>query len=222
MKLKALLLITLSTLASTSVKAVTTLQFSLPGTGVAGGFANSAGVKTNGMLWGVVVSTNDSSFASSGTNYDPFDVTTGSQFLKVDGVTTDDFFVYRSGLATVNAPNETAPGGVTSTGAGALTNINTVPFGSNGIDGTDRYGIIWFETSLATENAKYGFFTDSTSSNFLIGGDNIQNKAAYFNGPDTLRSASNTFTSASPIPEPSRVLFLGLGALGMMLRRRRK
>ena len=202
--------------ATINTHAVTTLQFTVPATGVAGGFANSSGVQTNGMLWGVIVSTTNNTFGSG--SYDPFDVTAGSQFLTISGVATDDYFVYKPALATVNAPNETGVGGVTSTGAGAITNINTVPFGTNGIDGADHFGIIWFQSGVASSGSSYGFFTDAASPNFLVNGDGVQNKAAYFNGADTNKPASLTFGA---VPEPSRASFMAMALLGLLMRRKR-
>jgi len=45
---------------------------------------------------------------------------------------------------------------------------------------------------------------------------------APFEGNDPVRTASNTFQNPTLAPEPSRVLFLALGGIGLLMRRRRE
>lgn len=208
-----------------SAQADVTLQFSQISVGRATGFANSAGIATNGMAWGIVVSTTNSVF--SGGSYDIFDPTlTG--FLKINGVDTDDYYV-TSGLTTSSLG---ATGGDPG-GAGGITTLNPVPFGgATGISQNDPFSIIWFETTPAN-NSKYGLLSnvgfvipaDGTGTSFAgITGTGTIGTSSYgvFGGStaDPAKPANLTFSSTA-IPEPSRMMLLGFGLVGFFFRRRR-
>ncbi|MCP5557546.1 MAG: hypothetical protein H7A55_07300 [Verrucomicrobiaceae bacterium] len=181
-------------LATQNSQATVTLQISQIGVARATGFANAAGTPTDGMRWGVVVSTADASFSSG--SYDVFDFNT-SGFLSVGGIPTDDYYVAHptsAVTATLSATNGD-PGG-----AGGITSINPVPFGgATNITANDAFSLIWFEAAPAS-GTSYGMFTDAS---FLIPGDTaVQSYASPFvpAARPTLRSAAN-LSSVVPLSQ---------------------
>ncbi len=191
----------------------TTLQFSAAPIG-ATNFANQSGTVTDGMRWGIIISSTNSTFNAG--SYDPFDATQ-SGFLSVGGVTTDDYY-FSTGLftGTLGSPFFTG----VEAGSGAISSANNVPSTGDtvsNVNGGDSFGIIWFASSTANEGDFYGFLTDAA---FVLPASGINSFTAPFAGADPIRSASFQFQA---IPEPSRALLLGLaGMIGLMRRRRRK
>ncbi len=211
------ILLALFALATSCAFADVTLQFSQISVGRASGFANSAGVATNGMRWGIVVSTVNAGF--NGGAYDVFDNTV-SGFLKVGGVTTDDYYVY-SGLSTAAVG---ATGGDPG-GAGGITTLNPVPFGgASGIGQGNPFNLIWFESAPA-DGTNYGMMSNAL---FVIPANGTGTSFAaapgagtgVFGGPtaDPLKPANLSFAA---VPEPSRMILLGFGLVGVFFRRRR-
>jgi hypothetical protein len=201
-----------------SAQATVTLQFSQGGKG-ATGFANSSGVVTNGMSWGIIVDTSGNGF--SATAYDLF--TTGAntnQILSAGGMAPEDYYV-ASGLQTqtIGAPFFAG----VEAGSGAITSIANVPFGSISglsIDQNDKYQIVWFETTPATSGARYGVFSDVGLVIPADGG--TTSFSSVFTGADPVRTANLTIGSGgAPIPEPSRTLLTGIGAIALIARRKR-
>lgn len=199
-----------------------TLQFSQLSVGRATGFGNSAGVATDNMRWGIVVSTTNAAF--NGGTYDVFDSDV-SGFLSVGGLVTDDYYV-SSGLftstlgATGTSPNRD-PGG-----AGGITSLNPVPFGgASNIGLADPFNIIWFESAVQTEGTKYGMMSNplfvipanGTGTSFapIVGVD-----SGVFGGStaDPVKPANFSFAA---VPEPSRMILLAFGLVGVIFRRRR-
>lgn len=208
--------------SAASVHATVTLQFSLAGTARATGFSNSAGlVGIDGMRWGLIVDTNNNGF--SGTQYDGGFGINSSGFLTVNGIATDDYYVANAAQTTTSTTGATGgdPGG-----SGTITAISGVPFGNVGsvtnlIDVGDPFALVWFESGTAAGN-KYGMLgNQSVNPQFDIPADGATTPyATFFAGasPDAIKPTNFTFQGA---PEPSRLILLGLGGLGLVFRRRR-
>lgn len=197
--------------------ATVTLQISQIGVARATGFANNAGTPTDGMRWGIVVDTSGNGF--NGGSYDVFDYNT-SGFLAVASVATDDYYVAHPTSALTQTLSATGgdPGG-----PGGITSINPVPFGgATNISTGDPFSIIWFETAPAS-GTYYGMLgNQSVTPQFDIPNDtDVYSVAGFFAGgtADPAKPANLQF--GTPIPEPSRLMLLGLGALGIFGRRRR-
>lgn len=201
--------------SSMSSYAEVTLQISQIGVGRATGFANKNGVATDGMRWGVIVSTANATF--NGGNYDVFDFNT-SGFLTIGGIASDDYYVAHSTSALTQTLSATGgdPGGT-----GGITTITGVPFGgATGISTSDLFSLVWFDSTPA-ENSYYGMFTDP---GLTIPADTaVQSYASLFAGgtADPIKSANLQFPGAAVVPEPSRLMLLGLGFFGLFFRRRR-
>ena len=191
-------------------QATVTLQFSQTSVGRATGFANSAGTITNGMNWGVLIDGSGNGFSAS---YDAPTSASTSGFLFNNNVATDDYFVTTGLLTTTQTATGTDPGG-----AGGISSLANI-FASypSGIGAGDAFRIIWFDGAPAA-GSSYGLFSDAS---FTLPADgNTTSYASVFSGStaDPAKPANLTFNS---IPEPSRALLFGFGALGLMFRRRR-
>jgi len=211
--------------AAVPARASVTLQFSQVGVGRATGFANSSGVATNGMRWGIVVDTLANGISGAGpTMYDPgFDLSTAG-FLMVNNVLTDDYYV--PAISTIDLVTPLVTSFQSGTGGdvggnGGITAIGNVPFGGGtGISTGDPFGIIWFESGSGIGNSYGVLENQSVSAEFDIPADGNTTSFAstYFTAvnPDAIKPANLMLT-----PEPSRFLLLGLGGIGLLLRRRR-
>lgn len=215
------------TLTVPDVGATVTMQFSQTNVARATGFANNLGTPTNGMRWGIVIDSQGDGY--SGGSYDVFDFNT-SAFLLVSGVPTDDYYVAHptSALTTTATSTPTIPSGTDPGGAGAIASMTNVAIaygsssGGGTIGSTDPFAVIWFETAPAN-GSYYGMLPNlSGTADFRIPNDgDTVSYAAFFAGtsPDPAKPANLQF--GTPIPEPSRLMLLGLGALGIFARRRR-
>lgn len=220
MKTKVLFFVACAALFSPGTSnATVTLQFAQTGVGRASNFGNASdpgpSVATNGMSWGLVISTADASFEGSGV-YDPIVNPTISQFLtKNNGAVVTDDWYHATGLSTVNSTATGVNGDLG--GAGSITSATNVPFGVNGIGQNDVFGIIWMATA-PTASSYYGLLTNPA---FLIPADsgNVSYAGTVFNGPDPLKPANQQFAA---VPEPSRMILIALGSIGLAARRRRK
>ena len=190
------------------------------GTGnVLSGFANSAGVATDGMLYGIVVDTGGNGFNAGA--YTAFDPTLGG-FLSTLGGATDDYFWSAvganstpGGLTFDTTGFSEAGGGVG--GPGSVDDILNIPFGGGtGIAAGNLFQIIWFESSTANAGDKYGLF--SHVSFVMPSAGSCVDLNGNFGTTDPIKPANLTIQA---IPEPSRAVLLGLGVLGIVFRRRR-
>jgi hypothetical protein len=214
-------------LFASSAEATVTLQFNGSfNTGILSNLANAAGTVSNGMRWGVIISTADASFAGSGTNYDAYAAgVTSSGFLSFGGGVTDDYYIPGTLTADSSALLEgdfTTAGGngsiVDDLAGIALTgDLAGLGLGA-GITSGDRFALIWFSDNTSLDGSSYGLITDPS---FVIPSNGaLQDYGAAFAGPDSIRPANNTF-GATVIPEPSRMMLLGFGLVGLFFRRRR-
>lgn len=189
-------------------------------TGLPNNLANDVGTVSNGMRWGIVVSTTDASFAGGGTSYDAY--TAGSAtagFLSHNGAITDDYYI--PGTLTADGSFLAFGDGGTTAGGGSVVDDLSVSL-TNGVSVNDLFSLIWFGSAGngSAVGDKYGLFT---SPSFVMGSDGTDPVyGAPFEGNDPVRTASNTFQSPTLAPEPSRVLFLALGGIGLLMRRRRE
>ena len=204
--------------------ATTTLTFSSGAVARMSGFGDAAGTPTTGLRYGMVIDTLGDGFDNSfvGSTYDSFDNTV-SGFLSrtIGGISavTDDYY-FTTGLLTTSAP-AVAVGGETGAQVSTITSLVGAPNGTDGlisgVTTNDAFSIIWFATSPTAEGSNYGMFripafvlpASGTSVPF----------ASNFTGNDAAKAANLQFTTA--IPEPSRMMLLGLGVMGLGMRRRR-
>lgn len=210
---------------STASQATVTLHL-YSSAGLPNNLANGSVAITNGMQWGVIVDSAGDGFAGGGTSYTAYTPGSGTAGkLQFNGVDTDDYYI--PGTFTVNAGVLINADGGTTPGSGSIVDDVIVDFGltttgTNTISATDKFALVWFGSAgnTATAGSKYGFFADNS---FVIGSDGGDPEfGAIFAGNDTTRAASNTFQSVGASPEPSRVLLVVVGALGMVVRRRRR
>jgi hypothetical protein len=213
MSLRIILALAAVTLVTTqALHATVTLQFSQSGVARATGFADHLGNPTNGMAWGIIVDGSGNGF-QAGT-YDVFSSST-SGFLSVGGLQTDDYFVTSGLFTSALSATGTDPGG-----DGGITSISNI-FSSypSGIGSGDAFRLVWFESTPA-EGSYYGTFGDPS---FTLPADgNTTSYASVFTGStsDPAKAAAHQF-GTSVIPEPSRMLLLGMALTGLLFRRRR-
>lgn len=214
--MKRNILIVVASLAMTGFsQAVVTLQFTQPFTttgGVAHNFADSAGVATNGLVWGIIIDTNGSGFA---TTYDQFTPISGmTMTLNSDAISTNVLVT-----SNVNTANNSAFSELNSTtftpentgGDGGIGSVTSIALGgANGVTQGDSFRLVWFDPS----GLSAGFLDDGS---FVIPADgNATDFSAVFRGSDPIRSA----TGIMIVPEPSAALLGVLGALIMFRRSR--
>lgn len=200
--------------------AVQTLQFNTAA-GRATNFGNAAGNTAAGLQYGIIVDTGGDGFDSilQSLSYDIFasSVTT-AQFLSVGGVATDDR--YFAGSLTIDSTpfgGEGAPG--------TIANVTSVVYGGAGnIAAGQNFALIWFNDNTADQAGvdRYGFLNLAGMVMPADAGGST-NFGGLFTGADPARNATIVFgPSAGPIPEPSRMMLLGFGLVGLITRRRRK
>jgi hypothetical protein len=198
-------------------------------TGLIAGLADAAGVPTNNMRWGIVVSTTNGTFEGVGANnYDAYASGPTTQgFLSFGGAFTDDYYI--PGGLTQNTSN-LDEGNFTFTGGngGIANNISGIALTGDiaglglgaGITTGDKFALIWFATNSSASGDSYGILTNP---GFVIpsNGNTEDAYLASFEGVDPARPATQTFAGAGVIPEPSRMMLLGFGLVGLFFRRRR-
>lgn len=216
----------LSLAFASPVLATVTLQFSTT-TSKLTNIQNAAGNATGGLRWGIVIDTAGNGFYNNGTNYGAIasfpSGGSGTFLTQNDNLTaSDDYFFFGS---TNNLTSASLTG--TDSGTNAITTISSVPFGTNGISTGDRFGLIWFDSSTTNDGDKYGFL-DVFALNSVLGAIPADSATIQFTstnpngtpflGADPIRLAGNSFGA---VPEPSRMMLLGFGLVGLFFRRRR-
>jgi hypothetical protein len=210
---------------SGQVSATTTLAFSVVGTNRATGFADASGAAANGMRWGLVIDTAGDGFDNTllNTTYDAFSIgASGFIVTSLNGVSqgaSDDYFFTPASLPTTNTLGAT---GIDPGGVGGIVSAAGAPNGTDGIipgvTTNDKFSIIWFSPNATAAGTNYGMFTDAS---FLLpaSGTTVNMNAPFLGASaDALKPANLTFTN---IPEPSRLMLVAFGLVGLVVRRRR-
>lgn len=214
----ALTLIT-TLLCAVSSQATVTLQFSTASAKLTN-IQNAAGNATGGLRWGIVVDTSvaQNGFDSSGTSYDGFSFPSAGSGLMLSkgdgsGLTDDYFYFASSGNTTL------ASAGGTDSGTNVISSLAGLPL-TGGVQAGQQFALIWFDTTTSNDGDKYGFLTNPA---FVLPSDgNTVNFNTAVLGADPVRLASNVFGEGpAVVPEPSRLMLLGLGFFGLFFRRRR-
>lgn len=187
------------------------------------GFGDAAGTPTNGLRYGMVIDTLGDGFDNSfvGSTYDSFDnAVSGFLSRTIGGISavTDDYY-FTTGLLTANA-TAVAGGGETGTQVSTITSLLGAPNGTDGLIANvstgDAFSIIWFATSPTAMGSNYGMFNIGAFT--LPASGTSVSFASNFTGNDSPKAANLQFTN---IPEPSRMMLLGFGVVGLGMRRRR-
>jgi hypothetical protein len=182
-------------------------------------FANSLGVPSNGMVWGILV---DGS--SNGLNplYDNFAKVAGqSHVLTQAGTATDDVIYFAQSL-TASTFGSTEGDLTTPGGDGGIYNITGITTDVNGVNTGDKFYVVWFD------GQKGGLLGDAS---FIIPANGASvDLTAPFAGVDPIRTAGLYYIGTSgvpigpspfnPLPEPSVMLFGAIGVFGFLRRRR--
>lgn len=176
------------------------------------GWGSASADSVNGMPWGFVVSSDGAGF--------------GGAFLDTISAALEGFVLPTLGAAPAQ-PTQIgstayyfvrAQANTSSSGPPTFTNgfMNTVQFDLAGSVGTgDPLGLLWFSEGTTTAGSHFGFQVPQFSGSDMTvpnDGANITSGVGTTPGRGTL---------VIGVPEPSRMMLLGLGLVGVFFRRRR-
>ncbi|MEP2777609.1 MAG: PEP-CTERM sorting domain-containing protein [Luteolibacter sp.] len=195
--------------------ATVTLTFNSPFSqtgGVASGFANAASTPMNGLVWGVIVDTDNTGFY---TSYDAFTPALNTvTVLGNMGFATTNVLI-TSQVGTTNLAGQFEFDGsfnqVNEGGDGGLSGVSDIAVdGTNGVNTGDKFRLVWFDPS----GNSAGFIDDGS---FILPADtSATDYSAIFRGPDAAKPA----TGIAIVPEPSTLLLSAFGALALLRRKR--
>jgi PEP-CTERM motif len=221
MKLKLFFLFLVVLLPSVTLGSVS-MNFSLDySSGVPSGFSDASGIPADGMLWGILIDGSGNGIAG---NYDipAAGLAAGQNYIMgISGLATDDV-LWTSASYTENTISSVEGDGITTGNTGGFYNITGIDL-LNGVDGTDKFYIVWFSGN------KVGVLSDASFTIPAEGGSS--DYGTPFVGVDPVRSAGKSYSgidgvSTGPgiqlslVPEPSSAFLASLGALGLLRRRR--
>lgn len=181
------------------------------GSNQATNFANKDGTISNGLVWGLMISTTNSTFSQL-----PKDFQLGTSLNGGLIAGTDDYFISSAVLTAQGTTTDAANPGKINIMNGI--NINVA---ENAITTGQQFAIVWFDSSVTSATQAvaggtwYGLMTNATWTIPAAGA--TQNISTFFQtSPDPVKAADD-FQVA---PEPSAMLLGLLGALGLLRRRR--
>lgn len=208
MKIPTSLLILLAGIGSATAATVN-IQIS-QGANQATNFANRDGTVSNGLVWGLIVSTADNQF-TTGAGFAGAQLGTSLNGTRL--YNSDDYF-FGSTVLTAQATFADAAN------PGKITILNAIQVnvpGTNPVATGNPFAIVWFDPSVTSANqfisnpTFYGILSDP--SWVIPAGGATQNISNYFaSSPDPVRLANI-------IPEPSSAL---LGLMGLLAAFRRR
>jgi hypothetical protein len=173
------------------------------------------------LRYGIIVDTSGNGFFSGGSDYDGFTMPAANAGLFLNtsaGSATDDYF-YWTGATTVPSVGGTDGGTNAVTGTFSLNkNLTT---SEDGISAGDAFALIWFDSASSADGSGYGFLNVAGMNLPADGGSLTSALSNLFAGADPERKANLTMGGAGPVPEPSRMMLLGFGLVGLFFRRRR-
>jgi hypothetical protein len=209
MKLKLSLSILLASLAFFSAaQATVTVVFNAPFSGgMSSNLANTSGVVSNGMKYGILVDTTGNGIRGT---YDPLAMTQGMSVVLTNfGASTGDCLILATDLTSDSSQGGALKEGdfTTPGGNGGVTGLLFAL--SNGVAAGQSFRLVWYDA--ATD--RLGVLA---SAQFIVPADGqTVTYAQVFEGVDPVRSATNI-----AFPEPSTALLGVLGALSLLRRRR--
>lgn len=177
-------------------------------------FANADGSVSNGLVWGLIFSTGNSTFSVFDNG---FVLSTSLNGTLIAG--TDDYFISSAVLTAQGTTTDAAnPGKIN-----IMNSIQmNVPATNSIVTGTP-FAVIWFDSTVTSATqalgagTKYGILTDPLMVVPAAGA--TQNVSSLFSTtPDPTKLANGR--TVTGIPEPSSALLGAIGALGLLRRRR--
>lgn len=206
--------IALLALASIGLAPAATVNIQISqGANQATNFANKDGSQSNGLVWGILISTANTSFSLILSSFQLGTSLNGTRLGQ-----SDDYLIMSPVLtAQGNAGDLANPGKITS--------LNSIQINDpliNDIQTGDQFAIIWFDSTVTSPTQDliggewYGIMTNAAWVIPAAGA--TQNISASFaTSPDPVKLANDNVVDG---PEPSSVLLGLLGALGLFRRRR--
>jgi hypothetical protein len=210
----------LFTLACTGLAPAATvnIQFS-QGVNQATNFSSYDGTVSNGLVWGIMVSTSNTTFGAI-----PYDFQLGTSLAGALIPGTDDYLIISSVLTAQGTTGDAANPGKINT----LNSIQMNVPGTNNIVTGNQFALIWFDSVITspTQNLwtgvqpygflAYGIMTDP-SWTIPAAGTTRNVSASFSTSPDPVKRA-NDFVI---VPEPGATLLAVLSAT-LLFRRRRQ
>lgn len=170
------------------------------------GWGDSTTASVNGMTWGIVVNGAGATFA--GTAVADLSVALEGFSIPAFSTPSTPLQIGASDYYFINAQTLTS-----NSGPPTFTNgfMNSVTFNLTGVVGTgDAAGLLWFAEGTTTAGSHFGF----QDLGQLVPADGATITTGWGGTP----SLANNVIG---VPEPSRLVFLAFGVLGIFLRRRR-
>lgn len=184
------------------------------GSNQATNFANAAGNVSNGLVWGLMISTGNNTFSTFAAGYQLSTSLNGT--LLPD---TDDYFISSAVLTAQGTTTDLAnPGKIN-----ILNGIQMAVPATNAIVTGNQFAIVWFDSTVTsatqtlTGGTSYGLLTNAAWT--IPAGGATQNISASFTGsPDPVKLADDFVVTG--VPEPTTALLGLLGVAGLIRRRR--